>query len=155
MTPPFCNITGIDGQCNETRLGHVACQNETWSIAFSAGDDGVGLNAVEPATVNPDANFTIDPFVTGSNVTVDGLYISDCCLPSVTIVASDLLGNAGFCQVDYITEPSDEPEDPEENPRSSLRLMIITLVCVLGVGLVTGLIILAALFLSERQSKTK
>ena len=129
----------------------MSCQYETWHVSFSVADHGIGLVAVSTSQVNPGAKFIMLPFKIGTNATISGFYTSDCCTPRVTIAASDLLGNTGYCKVDYISGDTKEANN-EETSRDFLILLIAFIISIL-----LALIVIVALVavIATRRSKKR
>ena len=107
----------------------------------------MGLIVVKPTESHPGANYTLDDFESGSTNVIGGAYVSDCCMPRVTIVASDLLGNAGRCHVDYIpvmaTVPPTEvvpARTTKAKPSRASRAVTATAAVVITVTSVTSLL---------------
>lgn len=130
ILPPLCTIVNADGECSQTRDELATCEDEVWSIDFSTSDSGVGLVVVRPAVSYPAANFTVDEFSSGTTVVVTGTYTSNCCIPRVSIVSSDLLGNAGRCDVDYIPITTTTTERATKSPgkASAMTAAVTTLI---------------------------
>ena len=108
-TAPMCNVvaSGDTGDCSDTQSGTTPCDQDHWYIDFNAQDTGMGLYSIKPSETEPGSELKLDAFTAGTTELVGGRYSSSCCYPSVTIVASDVLGNAGRCQVEYDTTPED------------------------------------------------
>ena len=140
-TPPNCTIVNTEGICSLTKEGLAPCDEEFWSFAFITQDSDVGLVVVKPISMPSGANFTVDSFISGSNEVVNGSYTSDCCEPRVSIVASDKLGNAGYCNLEHIpitttaapTTPSDSNAAPPVlAPANSLVLVMFSILLLNG-----------------------
>ena len=119
-TPPTCIIHSSDGTCNATIADPAVCSTDFWSFNFSVQDTG-GLSSVKPSEVVPGSVFLPSSVSAGTTATVYGYYMSDCCTPRATVVASDLLGNLEACKLELIA-PGKQQELPLEIEFSSIWL---------------------------------
>ncbi len=102
-TPPACSADRVEGNCNGIRAPGAKgeCERTTWSVRFHVRDVGTGLDTVskQSSAANGTFQLEVDPFRTGSNSTVSGIYSTTCCFPDVVILATDVAGNLGTCSI--------------------------------------------------------